>query len=116
MAAQRRFCPFMGLAVISGPLVVAAIVWAGPARADDNAYLSDLHNASIRDDGGDAALLQTGWKLCTQVSYGVSPQQLEALAVQRSDARHGVNGLSPEKADALINYAIADLCPSYRLQ
>jgi Protein of unknown function (DUF732) len=113
MVAQKYYDRFSGVAMISGALLFAGIIWAAPAQADANSYLTDLRNAGIRDDGGDAALLQTGWKLCTQVSYGVSPQQLVSLAVQRSDARHGANGLSPEKANALVGYAIADLCPNY---
>ncbi len=113
MVAHKNYGRLMSLAVISGSLLSAGIAWAGPARADANAYLTDLHTAGIRDDGGDAALLQTGWKLCTQVSYGVTPQQLVSLAVQRSDTSHGANGLTPEKANALVSYAIADLCPNY---
>ena len=114
MATQiRRYCRFMGLAVMGSPLVVAGTVWAGPAQADSNTYLSDLHNAGIQAVGGDAALLQTGQKLCVQLGYGASSQQLVSLALQRSDARQGARGLTPEKANALVDYAIADLCPNY---
>jgi hypothetical protein len=93
--------------------VVTGIVGAGPARADATTYLSDLHNAGIRDIGGDPALLQTGQKLCVQISYGATSDQLTALAVQRSDAREGAHALSPLQASELVNYAIADLCPNY---
>jgi Protein of unknown function (DUF732) len=113
MATHRRSGRFAGLAAISGPLVVAGIVGAGPARADAASYLSDLHNAGIRDVGGDSALLQTGQKLCVQLSYGVTSDQLTALAVQRSDAREAARGLTPLQASELVNYAIADLCPNY---
>jgi hypothetical protein len=98
---------------MSGPLLFAGIVWAGPARADANSYLNDVRNAGIRDDGGDAALLQTGQRLCLEMGYGASPGQLQTLAVQRSDARKGTHGLTPEQADALVDYAIVDLCPNY---
>jgi hypothetical protein len=113
MAAHRCSGRFVSLAVISAPLVVPGIVGAGPARADATSYLSDLHHAGIRDVGGDPALLQTGQKLCVQVSYGVTSDQLTALAVQRSDAREGARGLTPVQASELVNYAIADLCPNY---
>ncbi len=113
MATHRRSGRFVGLAAISGPLVVAGLVGAGPARADAASYLSDLHNAGIRDVGGDSALLQTGQKLCVQVSYGVTSAQLAALAVQRSDSREGARGLTSVQASELVNYAIADLCPNY---
>ena len=113
MVAQKHYDRCSGVAIISGALLFAGIIWAAPARADANSYLTDLRNAGIRNDGGDAALLQTGWKMCTQVSYGDTPQQLVSLAVRRSDAQHGANGLSPEKANALVSYAIADPCPNY---
>ena len=48
MAVQRRYGRCMGLAVISGPLVVAGIVGAGPAKADAASYLSHLHNVRIQ--------------------------------------------------------------------
>lgn len=110
MAAQRRF---MGLAVLSSPLLIAGVVCAGPAQADAASYLNDLHNAGIREfAGGDAALLQTGQRLCQQLSYGVPPAQLQGLALQTSDTDLGPNGLNPQQADQLVYYAQADLCPS----
>lgn len=113
MAAFRRYGRVMGLAVISSPLLVAGVVWAGPAEADAESYLNDLHNAGIHDvDGGDAALLQVGQKLCDQMWYGASPEELEALAVQRSDAKLGSRGLTPQQASALVGFARADLCPN----
>jgi len=113
MAALKRYGRFMGLAVMSGPLLFAGIVWAGPARADANSYLSDVRNAGIREVGGDPALLQTGQRLCLEIGYGASTGQLEALAVQRSDAEQGTRALTPQQAEELVEYAIADLCPSY---
>ncbi len=114
MKAQTRRGRFMRWAAVGGPLLVAGIAWAGPAQADAASYLRDLHNAGIRDvDGGDPALLQVGQKLCTQVSYGVAPATLKTMALQRSDASLGANGLTPAQANELVNYAIADLCPEY---
>lgn len=113
MVAQKHYDRCSGVAVISGALLFAGIICAPPARADANSYLSDMRNAGIRDEGGDDALFQTGWKLCTQVSYGASPQQLVALAAQRSEAGPGANGPRPQRADALVDYAIADLGPNY---
>jgi Protein of unknown function (DUF732) len=114
MAVQRRNGRFMRLAVVSGPLLVAGVAWASPAQADAASYLNDLHNVGIHDvDGGDPALLQVGQKLCTQVSYGVSPAQLKTMALQRSDARLGASGLTSDQANELVNDAVADLCPNY---
>jgi Protein of unknown function (DUF732) len=116
MAAYRRCGRLMGLALVTGPLVAAGFVWASPARADDASYLSHLHGAGIQDEqGGDADLVQVGHKLCTELQDGATPNQLEALALQRSDSSLGGNGLSPEQADALVNYARVDLCPGAAL-
>jgi hypothetical protein len=113
MAAHRRGGRLTGLAVLGGPLLIAGLVCASPAQADAASYLNDLHNAGIRDfGGGDAALLQTGQRLCQQLSYGTPPGQLQALALQRSDTDLGPNGLNPQQADLLVYYAQADLCPS----
>ena len=114
MATQRNYRRFANLAVITGPILVAGVALAGPAEADATSYLTDLHNAGIHAvDGGDAALLQVGRKLCGQVSYGATPEELKSLALQRSDARQGAGGLTPEQANELVNYAVADLCPNY---
>ena len=113
MAAHGRYGRFMGLAAITGPLLVAGLVSAGPARADATSYLNDLHNAGIQDvNGGDAALLQVGQKLCVQLGYGASPQQLDVLALQTSDADLGALGLTPQQANDLVGYAQVDLCPN----
>jgi hypothetical protein len=99
---------------VTGPLLVAGLAWASPAQADAASYLKDLHNAGIHDvDGGDPALVQVGQKLCTQVSYGVSPATLKTMALQNSDANLGTGGLTPAQANELVNYAVADLCPNY---
>lgn len=114
MTAHTRGGRLMRLAVAAGPLLIAGVAWAGPARADTASYLKDLHNAGIHDvDGGDPALLQVGQKMCIQVSYGVSPETLKTMALQRSDAKLGAGGLTPTQANELVNYAVADLCPNY---
>jgi hypothetical protein len=113
MAAQRRSGRFVSLAAITGPLVVAGVIWAGPAQADAISFLNDMHSAGIQDfGGGDAALLLAGQRICQQISYGAPPAQLQGLALQRSDTDLGPNGLTPQQADLLVNYAIADLCPA----
>ncbi|BBZ44937.1 DUF732 domain-containing protein [Mycobacterium parmense] len=114
MSATGRCGRVVGFGLMSGPLLGAAIVWAGPAQADPGSYLNDLHKAGIHDvNGGDAALLRTGQKLCQQISYGASPQELQGLALQRSDSTLGPNGLTPVQAAEVVNFAVADLCPQY---
>jgi hypothetical protein len=113
MVAQRRYRRFMGLALTSGPLLVAGVVWAGPAQADTASYLNDMHNVGIHDFDGDAALLQVGQKLCDETWYGYPPDELGAMALQRSDTIRGAHGLTPQQANELVYYAKADLCPNY---
>ena len=113
MAAQRRYRRFMGLALTSGPLLVAGVVWASPAQADAPSYLNDMHNVGIHDVGGDAALLQVGHKLCVDTWYGYPPDELAAAVLQISDTARGADGLTPQQANQLVYIAKADLCPNY---
>lgn len=113
MAARRPYGRFMGAALIGGPLLAAGIGWASPARADQTAFLNDLHNAGIHAvNGGDDALLQMGADLCQQLSWGASPQQLEGLAIQRSDADQGTGGINGRQAADVVIFALRDLCPN----
>lgn len=78
MAARRLIGRVTGAALTAAPLVLAAMltatVTAGPARADQAAFLNDLHNAGIHAvNGGDDALLQMGADLCQQLSWGHLP-------------------------------------------
>jgi hypothetical protein len=112
MAVPERYGRLLGTALSGASLLVAGVVGAGPAQADDTSFLNHLHSVGIHDvNGGDQALLVTGWKICTQLSYGATPQQLADLALQRSDTDLGAKGLSPQQAADLIGYAQADLCP-----
>jgi Protein of unknown function (DUF732) len=113
MAAHGRYRRVMGLALASGPLLVAGVVWASPAQADAASYLNDVHNVGIRDVGGDAALLQMGQKMCDETWYGWPPDRLAAMALQRSDTIRGAHGLTPQQANEFVYYAKADLCPNY---
>jgi Protein of unknown function (DUF732) len=102
----------MNAALAGGALLVTGVVCAGPARADEASYLNHLHSIGVQDlDGGDPALVQTGWKICQQISYGAPASQLQSLALQKSAQDLGPKGLTPRQADALIDYAIVDLCP-----
>ncbi len=121
MALERRFRRFMGLALASGPLLVAGVVWASPAQADAASYLNDghnylneMHHVGIQDfDGGDAALLQVGQGLCNAIWDGEPPGELAAASLQRSDTVRGADGLTPQQANELVYYAKADLCPNF---
>ena len=45
MAAPKRYGRLTGTALLGGSLLVAAVVVAGPAQADDTSFLNDVHNA-----------------------------------------------------------------------
>ena len=112
MAAQRLSGRLIPAAFLAGPLLIAGVVCAGPAHADEASYLNHLHAVGIGDnEGGDAALVQTGWKICQQISWGAPASELQSLALQKSAQDNGPRALTPRQADALINYAIVDLCP-----
>jgi hypothetical protein len=112
MAAQKLSGKFIRTALVGGPLLIAGVVCAGPAHADEASYLNHVHAVGIGDDeGGDAALVQTGWKVCQQISWGAPASELQSLALQNSAMHNGPKALTPRQADALIDYAIVDLCP-----
>lgn len=113
MVARTLYGRMTGAALVAGPLLIGGIGWAGPARADQTSFLNDLHNANIHAvNGGDEALLQMGADICQQLSWGASPAQLEALAVQRSDADQGNGGINGRQAADVVIFAQRDLCPN----
>lgn len=112
MAAPKLYGKFVRAALAGGPLLIAGVVCAGPARADEASFLGHLHAIGIQDfEGGDPALVQTGWKICNQIAWGAPPQELQSLALQKSAQDLGPKGMSPRQADALVDYALVDLCP-----
>ena len=73
MAAPRRCRRFMGLALTSGPLLVAGVVWASPAQADAASYLNDMHNVGIQDfDGGDVTRRCCRWARNCATKHGTA--------------------------------------------
>lgn len=112
MRTRGRCRQSVGTALLGGSLLAAGVVLAGPAQADANGFLSDMHKDGIHAiNGGDAALLQAGLNVCQQLSWGAPASQLEGLALQRSDDNQGSGGLTPQQADDVVNYAARDLCP-----
>ena len=106
MAAQRLSGRFIRAAFVGGPLLIAGVVCASPAQADVASYLTHLHNIGIQGlVGGDAQLVQDGQIICQQVSWGAPPSQMQSLTLTDN------HGLSPRQADALVDYALVDLCP-----
>jgi hypothetical protein len=103
MAAQRLSGRFIRAALVGGPLLIAGVVCASPAHADDASYLTHLHNIGL--DYGDAAMLRDGRVICQQVSWGAPPSEMQSLTLTQN------HGLSPRQADAIVDYALVDLCP-----
>ena len=103
MAAQRHSGGFIRAALVGGPLLIAGVVCASPAHADDASYLTHLHNIGL--DYGDAAMLRDGRVICQQVSWGAPPSEMQSLTLTQN------HGLSPRQADAIVDYALVDLCP-----
>lgn len=116
MAARRLVDRVTGAALTAGPLMLAgmltATVTAGPARADQAAFLNDLHNAGIHAvNGGDDALLQMGADLCQQLSWGHLPAAGGARAAA-PDADQGTGGINGRQAADVVIFALRDLCPN----
>jgi hypothetical protein len=95
------------------PLSVAAAVcalglfFAPAAYAITNAeadYLQDLHSAGI--GGDDAALIADGHTVCAALAAGHSGDSLSQTYYDNAV------GLSHAQADAAVNFAHKDLCPS----
>ena len=104
MAAQRISGRFIRPALIGGPLLIACVVCAGTAHADEASYHTHLHNIGI--DFGDPALVHEGRIICEEVSSGANPRVMQSLILTDNQQQ-----LSPRQADAIVDYALVDLCP-----
>lgn len=84
-----------------------AVLGAPAAHAITNAeadYLQDLQSAGIQGDS--ASLIADGHTMCTAIAQGASPTDLSATYYKNA------TGLSHAQADAAVNLAIKDLCPT----
>jgi hypothetical protein len=107
MAAQRLSRRFIRAALVGGPLLIAGVVCASPAHADEASYLTHLHNIGIQGVPGDAELVQDGRIICQQVRWGAPASEMQSLMLTDSQA----HGISARQADAIVDYALVDLCP-----
>lgn len=112
MALRIRGICVTGMTPIFGTLLAAGVVAAIPAKADTTRYLNDVENAGISSETGDSGILRTGYQICDLISSGLSPKEVEAQIVYNSDSNEGSNGVDPQEANQLVNFAVADLCPS----
>ncbi len=84
-----------------------AVLGAPAAHAITNAeadYLQDLQSAGIQGDS--ASLIADGHTMCNAIAQGASPTDLSATYYKNA------TGLSHAQADAAVNLAIKDLCPT----
>ncbi len=84
-----------------------ALFGAPAANALTNAeadYINDLHAAGIT--GEDDLLIADGHTMCSAMANGTHPNDLSAAYYSNA------SGLSHAQADAAVNLAIKDLCPS----
>jgi hypothetical protein len=84
-----------------------AVLTAPAANATTNAeadYVNDLHAAGITGD--EAALIADGHTMCSALAAGTHPNDLAATYYSNA------SGLSHAQADAAVNLAIKDLCPT----
>ena len=84
-----------------------AILGAPAAHAVTNAeadYLKDLQAAGIQGDS--AGLIADGHTMCNALASGASANDLSATYYKNA------SGLSHAQADAAVNLAIKDLCPT----
>jgi len=84
-----------------------AVLGAPAANAITNAeadYLQDLQSAGIQGDA--ASLIADGHTMCNAIASGASPDDLSATYYKNA------SGLSHAQADAAVNLAIKDLCPT----
>jgi uncharacterized protein DUF732 len=99
----------LGAALTAGILGLSGLVGAAPARADTASYLSKVHNEGVNVPGGDLELNEWGWEVCALLARGVAPDKVRDQAVYNSGS-HPQYGMSDEQADAIMNFAITDLC------
>ncbi len=84
-----------------------AVLGAPAAHAITNAeadYLQDLQAAGIQ--GESAGLIADGHTMCNAIASGASATDLSATYYKNA------TGLSHAQADAAVNLAIKDLCPT----
>jgi hypothetical protein len=70
----------------------------------ENDYINDLHAAGIT--GEEQMLIADGHTMCSALAAGTRPNDLSATYYSNA------SGLSHAQADAAVNLAIKDLCPT----
>jgi len=110
--ARQRLYGRLGAAVVGVPVLVAGVALAAPAYADEATYVNDMHNAGIASADGDSGLLSTGKQVCDLIHSGTSPADVKAKLVYNSNSSQGSSGITADQANAIVNYAMVDLCPS----
>jgi hypothetical protein len=97
------------------PLLTAvgagAVVFASPAHADDNQFLTDIKSRGVVHPGlSDSELLFEGRQVCIDVGKQVMSPDVTRTWISL-ELQHA--GAPPSNSDAttLVHYALRDLCP-----
>ena len=90
-------------------LLVAGVVAAGPVRASAQEYTDNIRRLGISVPGGDVELLEWGYEACKLLELGKDYQAAKAQAIYNSGSGPRY-GMTVEQADAIMHYAIANLC------
>jgi len=90
-------------------LLAAFFLFAGvpvEAHADDQSYLTALHEAGLVNKGGNGVELALGYQICADIGIGDSGQDVAERIYFNSP-------LTRDGAAMLVMIAVTNLCPSY---
>lgn len=109
MAMRRPVARVLGTVLPVLAWLVAGVVWAGPVRASAEEYVDNVHRLGINVPGGDVELLEWGYEACQLLELGKDYEDARAQAIYNSGSRPRYD-MTVAQADAIMHYAMADLC------
>jgi hypothetical protein len=109
MATLRHTVAVPGAMLLAGALMSTALAVAGSAQADTQSYLKHLKDAGINTPRGELDVLEGGWEVCELIARGFPPKTVMQEGLYNS-GRKPHYGLTPEQADTVYHFAVADLC------
>lgn len=92
----------------------AALLCAPSAQAytgDEQDFIAHLDAIDVMNSSGDAALVRSGWQICTILAQGYSRPWTARQLYLGSQENNGAAGVDYAHAQAIVYYANADLCP-----
>jgi hypothetical protein len=101
---RQKMTKILAAAAAVGAFALLSSPAANAITNAENDYLNDLHAAGIT--GADQTLIADGHTMCSAIAAGTHPNDLSATYYSNA------TGLSHAQADAAVNLAIKDLCPT----